>query len=90
MNMKNYIYYSIIIIIIISNLYCANNLRVVLKEPSGAIIILNCKDTSKAFHEFNLLFFLNEYLTIGYTSVLAEGDGRNKNLANEIICRYSF
>ncbi len=69
-----------LIITLLSNTYCANNLIVVYKNPDNSQGKMMCRDTSKAFHEANLFFFLNEYLTLGYSSGMAESNFQKRTL----------
>ena len=86
--MKNYINKLIIITIIFSNLYCANNLKIVIKKPNGSEIIMNCVDKSQALHVGFLFFFLAEYWTIGWYSALAEDDNYGRSEATfYTICK---
>jgi hypothetical protein len=59
-----------LIIILLSNAYCANNLIVNYKNSDGSQVKIKCFDFVQNGHYGNLIFFLNEYWTFGFTALL--------------------
>ena len=64
-----------LIIILLSNAYCANNLIVNYKNPDNSQVKIKCSDYVQINHYKNLIFFLNEYWTLGFTAVLSHAGG---------------